>query len=327
MYICHFVSISEDMATNKSESKEWTEFLSVIMVNYRLILGFIACACIAATIITFFIPKQYTSSAVIFPTESNSLDDAIRNPQFGYDVEADRLIQLLESRMIRDSIVKKFNLVQYYDLDKSENDWDYKLMKKFQRDISFKKTEFMSVIISARSRDPQMSAKIVNEIISLIGKIRETLLKSNVYLALSSLQKESNSLKSDLDSLSGVVDGMTRNRNDIKQYLQTERYISLIFDKKQMADDEAGKALQLIVNQYNVRLSWFYDVQTRLKNAVLMSHRPLPSVYIIESAVPSFKKSYPRFSVNLVIAFIGSSIFISFFLFFIKKIKNFRSKI
>lgn len=315
------------MEYEKPEPKEWDEFLSVILKNYRLIILFVFTACLATAVLTFFIPKEYTSTSIIFPTESNSLDDVIRNPQFGYDVEADRLVQLLESRMIRDSIVKKFDLVKYYDLDKSDEDWDYKLLKRYQRDVNFKKTEFMSVLISVRSRYPEMSAKMANEIISLIGKIREKLLKSNVYLAISALQKESVSLKSELDSLGGVVEGMTRNRKDIRQYVQTERNVSLIFDKNQMANDEGGKALQLVVNQYNVRLSWYYDVQNRLKNAVLMSNRPLPSVYIIESAVPSFKKSFPKYSINLLIAFTGSLVFITFFLFFLQKIRTFRSHI
>jgi capsular polysaccharide biosynthesis protein len=315
------------MENNKTEAKEGVEFLSVLMSNYKPIFAFVACTCIAAAIITFFIPKEYTSSAVIFPTDSNSLDDVIRNPQFGYDVEADRLIQLLDSRMIRDSIVRKFDLVKYYDIDKSNAAWDYQLTQKFKKDITFTKTVFMSVIISARSRDPEMSAKMVNEIITLISKVREKLLKSNVYFAISSMQREYNSLKSDLDSLSRVLDGLTSNRNDVRQYVQTEKYISLIFDKKQMGDDEAGKSLQLVVNQYNVKLSWFYDIQNKLKNAVLMSQRPFPLVYVIDAAKPSYKKSYPKYSINLLVAFTGSLIFISFLFFFLHKIRNFRSNI
>ena len=310
------------MEINKTESKEWVEFLSVIMVNYRLILVFITCSCLAAAIITFFIPKEYTSSAVIFPTDSNSLDDVIRNPQFGYDIEADRLIQLLDSRMIRDSIVRKFNLVKYYDIDKSDRDWQFQLTKKFQKDITFTKTALMSLVISARSRDPEMSAQVVNEIILLLSKIREKLFKRNVYIALASFKKEFEALKSGLDSMSGVLNRMTRTRKDVQQYLQTEKYVSLIFDKKQMADDDAGKALQLAVNQYNVKLSWFYDVQNSLKYAALMSQRPLPSVYVIESAEPSYNKSYPNYSINLLIAFSGSSVSISFLLFLIQKIRN-----
>ncbi len=315
------------METQKKDKSEWSEFISLIMEHYRLILLIVALSCAAAVVITFFIPKEYTSSAVIFPTDTNSLDDVLHNPQFGYDVEADRLIQLLQSRQVRDSIVRKFDLVSYFDIDWTDPALDYKLKTKYEKYIKFEKTIYMSVIIDARTRNPELSAKIANEIISQVGKLRERLLKQNVYLAQASLQKEYYSLKHDLDSLGNIVNQVTGERKSVRQYVQADRYISLIIDKEQMSNYESGKALQLMVDQYNAKLSWFYDVQNRLKNANLMSQRPLPSVYIIESAVPSFKKTYPKYSTNLLLAFAGSILFITLLLWFIEKLKGFRANL
>jgi uncharacterized protein involved in exopolysaccharide biosynthesis len=306
------------------EKAESQEFFSVIYKNLRLITIIMVVACVATFVVTLFIPKEYTSSAVVFATESNSLDDVLRNPQFGFDVEADRLIQLLQSRGIRDSIIKKYNLADYYEIDKSDADWYYWLNKKYEKDITFTKTLFMSVIISARTKDPEMSAKIVNDIIVLVNLTREHLLKQNLYVALAALQREYISVKNDLDSLGIIVNQMTKNRNDVKQYLQTDRYISIIFDKNQMSDDEAGKSLQIIVNQYNVKLVWFFDIQNKLKSANMMKERPLPAIYLIESAIPSYKKSYPSLAINLLLAFVGSFLFSSFGLFLLHKIRSVR---
>jgi uncharacterized protein involved in exopolysaccharide biosynthesis len=315
------------MKRTTNDKTEWTEYILVVMKHYRLILLFVAISCIAAAIITWITPKEYSSSAVIFPTDSNALDDVLRNPQFGYDIEADRLMQLLQSRQIRDSIIRKFDLLSYFKIDKSDPTWDYILKKKFEKYIQFEKTIYMSIDISARTHDPELSAQIVNEIIVQIGKVRERLLKQNVLMALEALQREYNSQKTDLDSLGLIVSDMTSKRKNINQYLQTERYISLIFDKNQMANDESGKALQLVVNQYNTKLTWFYDVQNKLKNSSLMSMRPLPAVYVVEAAVPSYKKVFPKYSVNLLIAFAGSFLFISFLFFSIEKIKKFNSNL
>ena len=306
------------------EKAESQDFLQVIYNHFRLILIIVVVACIAAFVVTLFIPKEYTSSAVVFATESNSLDDVLRNPQFGYDVEADRLIQLLQTRSIRDSIIKKYDLVNYYKIDKSDPDWYYWLNKKYEKNIGYTKTVFMSVIISARTKNPEMSANIVNDIITLVNHTREHLLKQNLYVALNALKREYSSVKGELDSLGMIVNQMTKNRSDVKQYLQADRYISIIFDKNQMSDDEAGKALQIVVNQYNVKLSWFFDIQNRLKSANMMDQRPLPTIYVIESAIPSYKKSYPSMSVNLVLAFIGSFLFSSLGLFLIQKIRSVR---
>jgi hypothetical protein len=171
-----------------------------------------------------------------------------------------------------------------------------------------------------------MSANIANRIISLVNITREKLLKQNLFLAIHSLQTEYYTIKNELDSLTNVVNDLTKSRSGIKQFIQNDRYVSLIYDKTQLSDAETAKALQLVINLYNLKLGWFYDTQSKLKNAELMSKRPLPSIYVIESAIPSYKKSYPRFSINLLLAFVGSFIFISFTLYFYHKIHFIRSQ-
>jgi len=310
----------------EKEKQESMDFIRVILKNWRLILIFVCVTCVTAFLVTLFIPKEYTSTAVVFPTETNAIEDVIRNPQFGYDVEADRLIQVLQSRSIRDSIIKIFNLTDYYHIDRTDPDWYDRLQKKYEQDITCTKTVFMSVVISVRTRSPEMSANIANKIISLVNIIREKLLKQNLFMALHALQKEYFTIKSDLDSLTNVVNDMTQTKSGMKQFIQNDRYISLIFDKTQFNDPETAKAFQLVISMYNLKLGWFYDTQSKLKNAELMSQRPLPSIYIIESAIPSYKKSYPRYSINLLLAFIGSFIFISFTLYFYHKIQFIRSQ-
>ncbi len=306
----------------ENEKKEALDFVRVAAKHRFLILGFVFLVTILTLIVTLVVPKKYTSSAIIFPTESNSLDDVIRNPQFGYDIEADRLIQILESRSIRDSIIKKFNLVNYFEIDTTKKDWQDILRKKYLRAVSYSKTRFMSVIISAKTTDPILSANIANAIILLVDQTRERLLKQNLDPTIRSLRTEYEVLQADLDSLSGVVDRMTGKRKGVKQFVQADRNISLIMDKDQLGDEQASKAIQTVVNLYNVKLSWLYDVQTRLKNAILVRERPLPSVYVVENAVPSYKKSSPHLLTNLAIAICGSLIFISFGLFLFYRIRS-----
>jgi capsular polysaccharide biosynthesis protein len=325
-YIC-ITTKESHMDIFEKERQEGIDFIRVVLRNHRMILIFVAVACLATGIITWFIPKEYTSSGIVFPTETNSIDDVIRNPQFGYDVEADRLIQILSSRQIRDSISARFRLLDYFGIDTTDTDWYDQLKKKYEREVTFSKTTYMSIVISARTRSPEMSAEIVNTIIALANSTRDRLLKQNILLATKSLERESSILKMDLDSLSGVVDRLMSNKPGLRQFIQTDRYISMVFDKQQLGDDQTAQALQIVINQYNVRLSWYYDVQSRLKNANLIEARPLPSVYVIETAVPSYKKSFPHLSLNLLVALAGSFLFISFGLFFYDKIKELRTRL
>jgi uncharacterized protein involved in exopolysaccharide biosynthesis len=309
------------------ERKENLEFFTVVVKNIRIILLFVCFSTLLTLVITLFIPKQYTSFALVFPTESNSIEEVVRNPQFGYDVEADRLIQILKSWEIMDSIAKKFDLIRYYRIDKTDPDWYDVLQKKYEEDITINRTIYMSVRISATTKSPEMSAAIVNTMVSLVNKTREKLLKQNTYIAIRSLEDEYFSLKKDLDSLSTVIGELSKNRPGFKQFVQTDRYIYMVRDNDQLDQYDDGRGLQLFVSQYNLKLGWFFDVQNKLKNSRLMSRRPLPEIYVLQKAIPSYKKTSPVMILNLVLALLGSFVFISFFLFIFYKIRSFRSQV
>jgi capsular polysaccharide biosynthesis protein len=315
------------MSTITRHYPENLAFLRLLYQKRMLVILFVLATTLVAFTVTLFIPKEYTSSATVFATESNSIDDAIRNPQFGYDVEADRLIQVLNSRDIRDSIVKQFSLVAYYRIDTTEADWYYQLTKKYEKDFTVTKTVYMSVIISARTRDPQMSADIANAIIRYADRAREKLLKKNIYTAIRSLESEYLTLKHDLDSLNGMVENLTAQQGGVTQFMHSEKYLSLIMDKARMSGYESSRSLQLLINHYNMRLSWFYDTEVKLKNARLMANRPLPAIYVVEKAIPSYKKSYPRFSVNLLIGFGGSLVFILLYLYLGEILRSLRNRL
>ena len=153
------------MLSNQEQKNELYQFLEFISSNKkRFLLVIIICAFLSGGL-TFFIPKEYRSTAIIFPPAGLSLDYNVDNPNFGYDIEADRLLQILQSSQIRDSIISKFNLVEYYKLDKSEKEWLFKLNKKYRRDVTFNRTQYMSILVSAQTTDPEMSSNIVNYIL------------------------------------------------------------------------------------------------------------------------------------------------------------------
>ena len=299
----------------------------IIYSNRKLVTGFVVFATIATLVISLFIPKEYTSSATVFATETNSLDDVIRNPQFGYDVEADRLIQMLNSRGIRDSIIRKFSLIEYYEADTTVPDWYYRLCEKYGKDITCSKTVYMSVVISARTRSPQMSAEIVNTIIGEVNRSRELLLKQNVYQAITSLEREYLVLKRDLDSLNRLISGVAQDRGEVTQFMHSEKYLSLIMDKSKLDHYETSRAMQLLVNHYNMRLSLFYDTEVKLKHARLAVLRPLPSVYVVEKAYPSYRKTFPRVGINVLIAFGGSLFFIIILLYLAERVRMIRNRL
>ena len=60
-----------------------------------------------AIAITFFIPKRYAAHAVVYPTKSNSIKTMVFDADFGFEIHADRLIQLFESDEVKKNLVKE----------------------------------------------------------------------------------------------------------------------------------------------------------------------------------------------------------------------------
>ena len=97
---------------------------------------------VGAAGVTYFIKPEYRSTGIIFPTNSNKLESVMANPQFGFDLDADRLMQILESRQVQDAVVEKFNLEEYYELDTTEAEWRGELNLEFVKDITFFRSKF-----------------------------------------------------------------------------------------------------------------------------------------------------------------------------------------
>ena len=133
---------------------------------------------------------KYEAEAVLFAAKNNSSERQMADQEFGYDVEADRLIQILMSNSLRDSILRKFQLASHYDIDTTQKFGKEKLVKEYLNNISFERTQFMSVAIHAKDQDANIAAGIANSMTSLADEIRTAIMKKNSSVALEAAKRE-----------------------------------------------------------------------------------------------------------------------------------------
>jgi capsular polysaccharide biosynthesis protein len=298
------------------------DFLKVIGSNALRLLLFSLLAAGLAALVTLFIPKRYQSFAIIFPPASNSIESAIENPNFGYDIEADRLMQILSSNRLQDSIVRKFDLVSYYELDTTQMAWEADLDKKYKRDIGFSRTPYMSILISAKTEDPQLSANIVNSIIRVIDPIRQDILSTNIRTANHELESEFLVKQRLVDSL---VNDITLLRNETKnntlailgnQFLQFQQGKSEVYTN--------NTRLEFLINQYFYAQANMNLTRDKLDKARIQLNRPVQGVYVLDRGKVNNKKVSPSFAINMVSAFAGAFLLGILYLFIRHKIKEIR---
>ena len=130
---------------------------------------------------SWFVTPLYESKVVFYPATVNSISKALLsdNPsdktdvlEFGAEEQSDQLIQILYSDDIRDSIVRRFDLMNHYEIPSNAKFRNTLLQKEYEKLIQFKRTEYMSVEITVRDRDPKIAAEIANTIASLLDQTK-----------------------------------------------------------------------------------------------------------------------------------------------------------
>jgi hypothetical protein len=288
-------------------------------INRKFYYRMLAISFVLTIGVTFFIPKKYKSTGIIFPTFSNSLEETYNNPMFGYDIEADRLLQIIQSQEIQDSISLKFNLVNYFEIDTTDDKWRDELQKEILSSVFFSKTPYMSIEISAKTKNPQLSADIVNEIIGLVDPIRNRILKQNIVLAHQSISKEYEKQKGILDSLVHSIKVMRDEYGNPSISLLANQEFN--FDNKVKSNNTL---LEEKIDKYILQKVIYNDLKIKYERVKAQLDRPLPSIYVINKGMVSRKKVSPMFLVNISITTILTIIIVSVVLVLKLKLKSLR---
>lgn len=244
--------------------------------------------------VTFFIPKTYVSTAIVYPYSSHTKEDIIGNPQFGYELETEQLMQLLESKSMRDRTVKHFKLYKYYELDTNDASWESQLTLRYVNDVTFFRSKYLSVVVNAQMKDPKLSAAIANFQIDEVNKYREQIFEENRLKELNSAKHQLDVVTLRLNKLSDSIYAIKTDKSELlynfMENLDNENYDAGIF-----VDDPR---LESIIQRYVINYRTHNHLMEVYKTKQLQYETPLPSVYAVDRAQPTYKKASPSFLIN-----------------------------
>jgi hypothetical protein len=103
---------------------------------------------------------------------------------FGEEEQAEQMLQILNSDEIREVIISKYDLIKHYGIDTNDDFPQTRLNKEFKENISFSRTEFLSVRIDVMDRNAQMAADIANDIAALLDSMKTKIQRSRSSEAL-----------------------------------------------------------------------------------------------------------------------------------------------
>jgi len=288
----------------------------------------------------FFMPPKFQSTVVLFPATTNSISKAILSENqgekndvlaLGQEEEDEQLLQILQSDYITNKVIKKYDLMKHYDIDPNGGYPYTKLAKEFAKNITYRRTEYMSVEISVMDVDKEMAAKMANDIAAYADTARNDVLHERAREVLA-IVKQKYDEKQDfinkmVDSLGkigeiGVPPYSTQGTSSLSQ-----DYIKAATTGNKKLADELKQKMELQEKYAPIQKS-FLDriefenkelsaVRTNYEHAMTDASSTLPATLIINHATPAERKSWPVrwliVAVSMLSALALSIIFFAFF--------------
>lgn len=292
--------------------------LVLFMYRWRkpLIIVSVVCAVLSAVFSgpTFIEPK-FKSTVIMFPTSTASVSKSLLAKNnvakedllsFGEEEQAEQLIQILNSDEIRSRIVDKFNLMEHYDIDTTEDYRYTKLYKEYESNVTYKRTEFQSIRVDVLDTDPQLASDMANDIAALVDSVKNRMQKERAMKAMRIAEAEYLSMKNYVKELE---DSLNRLRlmgvNDYESMSErfNEYYAKAILEGNTRAAENLEKQLK-ILSQYGGAYVSIRDMlehekeqlshlRSKYKEAKVDAEQTLPHKFIVNSAFPAEKKTYP----------------------------------
>lgn len=288
-----------------------TDLIMLMLRRKAFILSFIFVAVLAAVIFSgpYFLEPVYKSEVILYPPSTNSNKILIeRDPRFGSDNDVDQHIQILKSGLVRDSVIRKFNLMHHYKIDTASTLNVYLLKKEYESKVIVERTRYGSVSVVVHDTDPLLAATMANDLVKISDHVKSEVLKQNLSIAFRSLEKEYTVALKEADGLADQVNkvlGNTFVANTLSEnkpeLIEVKEKIDLQQAMIQARKKNQNNLLNLLYDYQNklqrlLELRWSYDQAAGYINL------DVPSCYVISPAEVNFKKDFPNRSVIVLLA-------------------------
>lgn len=315
--------------------------------KWRKQLGIVgASAFIISCIIALTIQEKYKSTVILFPATTNSISKALLtdNPtskedvlQFGEEEEAEQMLQILGSDEVRSRICDKYHLMEHYNIDPEDPYKRTKLYDNFLENINFKRTEFMSVKIEVMDYSPDTAAMMANDIAALHDstktriqheRAREALkIVEREYLAkLNEIHKMEDSLK--VINSYGVFDYESQSEVTNEQYAiaisKNDQHAIKSLEEKLLILGKYGSDYVALRDNIFMQRKQLNLLKSKYDEAKVDAEQVLSQKFVVSSAFPAEKKSYPIRWLIVVVSTLSALLIAVIAILLIENIKQFR---
>lgn len=348
-----FVILFETIAVMDNPQKDNynSKYLFKLLAEYRksVLIILIAAALLAVLFSSpLFITPLYKSTAILYPTSSNSISKVLISTtfqsnkdilEFGESEQTEQMLQVLNSNRIRDKVIERYNLMEHYGIKPTSRYPFTKLNKLYDSRIKFRRTEYNAVRITVLDSDPALAAQMANDIAELFDSTMNAMQKEVAVKAFNLVDAEYKSLCAEMalleDSLNvlrslGVLDYESQVEM-LSQQLAVElgrnnpQGIKNIQEQLDILAQYGGAYYAINERLDNDRLQLSL-MKTKYEEAKVDATEDIPHKFVVTSAFKAEHKSYPVRWIIVTITLLGTFLLLIFVLVILDRYGSFFRK-
>jgi LPS O-antigen subunit length determinant protein (WzzB/FepE family) len=327
---------------NQEQNYSSGELVAFLWKKRKPLLIITSVACVASIVVSLMMTPYYMARAVVFPTKSNSVDynSNSRNSvvEFGDEADAERLLQVLISPEIRDSLTAKYELYDHYDIDSTDAHARYEFQQVYDGNIKFERTRYNSINIDVYDTDPEIAAKMANDIVRLVDTVMNRMIRERSIGPMWAVQGEVALIKQEMGDYSDRLKSLSDSgvvSKDERGNMYTDYLEALKAGKNELAAEIKRKidATQDYGTDYDaysnlneffaLRYSNILDVNDQ---AIQYANTNIQQTIRHSPAEVPDKKAKPKRAVIVVFATFSAFLFAVFLLLGIERLKELRQK-
>lgn len=329
------------------ENNQYNSFslMKFIWAKRKWLLVICAVTIVVSAVCSFFIKPKYQSTAVIYAPRTNSMAKILLNEEnynerldikaYASEEETEQMMQLLDAREIKDSLIKRYNLTEHYDIDTNSKGWYTKIMKIMKNEIEVKRTNFGAISIAVKDQDPVIACQMTNDILRLLDTIKNRTERERAVAAYHALCEQMDSIDREVrridDSIqicmqNGVFDVEAQSERVMQQYAIAVAQGNTAAINRLAKEQEKlslwGPRLDALQNMQYTFLKYQALCKQKMLDARLDMKGSMPVKFVVERPIVADKKCYPKRSLVVLISTLSVLILSVIVLLMIDKIEE-----
>jgi uncharacterized protein involved in exopolysaccharide biosynthesis len=321
--------------------KERQNLLLFIWKKRKPIILVTGIASVLALVVAMLMKPLFLSTAIVFPAATSSVSfSEQRNAKassmdFGEEEQAEQLVQILQSSRIREKVITQFGLMEHYGIDSTDVNKNFKMMKEYEGHISFTRTRYGSISIDVLDENPELAAEISNKIVDLIDTVKNSMINERTMPAFEVNKRKRDLLDQDLKTILVQLDTLAE-KGVISIEGRTNLYTAFV-EAKSSQDREFLKkqidvnllygarfdGLEQMRDEKIVKLEKFLDSYEQAESD---AYANFTHKFIVERAVVADKKDKPKRLIIVLLAAMGTFVFMVFLLLINEKFKELKKQ-